>query len=333
MGTADVTLYAIYSKELTLNFYSGKTGDKETKTVTIYNLSKGTIIAPNLKEWSQTTDKGYTPETWIIGTGEGAGLTSGPGLSVQLRNDRDFYGRYKKEISISYDANGGEGTASEQKGTVTATVKETETEIKGASVKLNNGTAFSLKGYLVDGWRDGPNGTEIVPAGSSVTLDKDTVFYAEWVPETYQITYLLAGGTVTGNPESYTIESSNITLKNPARTGYTFTGWSGTDLSGSNNTDVTIQAGSTGDREYTAHWTVEDYKVTLNGNGGSGGTDLTTYTYGTGISLPTDWTRTGYSFEGWYDTEACDGEKVTEISAADVGDKEYWAKWTDDIGQ
>lgn len=331
MGTADVTLYAIYSKELTLNFYSGKTGDKETKTVTIYNLSKGTIIAPNLKEWSQTTDKGYTPETWIIGTGEGAGLTSGPGLSVQLRNDRDFYGRYKKEISISYDANGGEGTASEQKGTVTATVKETETEIKGASVKLNNGTAFSLKGYLVDGWRDGPNGTEIVPAGSSVTLDKDTVFYAEWVPETYQITYLLAGGTVTGNPESYTIESSNITLKNPARTGYTFTGWSGTDLSGSNNTDVTIQAGSTGDREYTAHWTVEDYKVTLNGNGGSGGTDLTTYTYGTGISLPTDWTRTGYSFEGWYDTEACDGEKVTEISAADVGDKEYWAKWTDDI--
>lgn len=183
----------------------------------------------------------------------------------------------------------------------------------------------------MDGWRDGPNGTEIVPAGSSVTLDKDTVFYAEWVPETYQITYLLAGGTVTGNPESYTIESSNITLKNPARTGYTFTGWSGTDLSGSNNTDVTIQAGSTGDREYTAHWTVEDYKVTLNGNGGSGGTDLTTYTYGTGISLPTDWTRTGYSFEGWYDTEACDGEKVTEISAADVGDKEYWAKWTDDI--
>ena len=97
------------------------------------------------------------------------------------------------------------------------------------------------------------------------------------------------------------------------------------------DTDVTIQAGSTGDREYTAHWTVEDYKVTLNGNGGSGGTDLTTYTYGTGISLPTDWTRTGYSFEGWYDTEACDGEKVTEISAADVGDKEYWAKWTDDI--
>ena len=329
MGAADVTLYAIYKKTLYYDFYSGKTGDKETRTATIYNNEmKGRAYAPYLKEWSQTTDKGYTPKTWIM---EGSGVSTGQGLYVDLNSDRNFYGRYEKEISISYDANGGEGTAGEQKGTVTATVKETETEIKGASVKLNNGTAFSLKGYLVDGWRDGPNGTEIVPAGSSVTLDKDTVFYAEWVPKTYQITYLLAGGTVTGNPESYTIESSNITLKNPARTGYTFTGWSGTDLSGSNNTDVTIQAGSTGDREYTAHWTVEDYKVTLNGNGGSGGTDLTTYTYGTGISLPTDWTRTGYSFEGWYDTEACDGEKVTEISAADVGDKEYWAKWTDDI--
>lgn len=329
MGAADVTLYAIYKKTLYYDFYSGKTGDKVTETAIIYNTeTKGRATAPYLQEWSQTTDKGYTPVTWIMG---GVGVSSAPGLWVELNSDRNFYGRYEKDISISYDANGGEGTASEQKGTVTATVKETETEIKGASVKLNNGTAFSLKGYLVDGWRDGLNGTEIVPAGSSVTLDKDTVFYAEWVPETYQITYLLAGGTVTGNPESYTIESSNITLKNPARTGYTFTGWSGTDLSGSNNTDVTIQAGSTGDREYTAHWTVEDYKVTLNGNGGSGGTDLTTYTYGTGISLPTDWTRTGYSFEGWYDTEACDGEKVTEISAADVGDKEYWAKWTDDI--
>lgn len=329
MGAADVTLYAIYKKTLYYDFYSGKTGDKVTETAIIYNTeTKGRATAPYLQEWSQTTDKGYTPVTWIMG---GVGVSSAPGLWVELNSDRNFYGRYEKDISISYDANGGEGTASEQKGIVTATVKETETEIKGASVKLNNGTAFSLKGYLVDGWRDGPNGTEIVPAGSSVTLDKDTVFYAEWVPETYQITYLLAGGTVTGNPESYTIESSNITLKNPARTGYTFTGWSGTDLSGSNNTDVTIQAGSTGDREYTAHWTVEDYKVTLNGNGGSGGTDLTTYTYGTGISLPTDWTRTGYSFEGWYDTEACDGEKVTEISAADVGDKEYWAKWTDDI--
>ncbi len=329
MGADDVTLYAIYKKTLYYDFYSGKTGDKVTETAIIYNTeTKGRATAPYLQEWSQTTDKGYTPVTWIMG---GVGVSSAPGLWVELNSDRNFYGRYEKDISISYDANGGEGTASEQKGTVTATVKETETEIKGASVKLNNGTAFSLKGYLVDGWRDGPNGTEIVPAGSSVTLDKDTVFYAEWVPETYQITYLLVGGTVTGNPESYTIESSNITLKNPARTGYTFTGWSGTDLSGSNNTDVTIQAGSTGDREYTAHWTVEDYKVTLNGNGGSGGTDLTTYTYGTGISLPTDWTRTGYSFEGWYGTEACDGEKVTEISAADVGDKEYWAKWTDDI--
>ncbi len=329
MGADDVTLYAIYKKTLYYDFYSGKTGDKETRTATIYNNEmKGRAYAPYLKEWSQTTDKGYTPKTWIMG---GSGVSTGQGLYVDLNSDRNFYGRYEKEISISYDANGGEGTAGEQKGTVTATVKETETEIKGASVKLNNGTAFNLKGYLVNGWRDGPNGTEIVPAGSSVTLDKDTVFYAEWVPETFQITYLLDGGTVAGNPKSYTIESSNITLKNPTRTGYTFTGWSGTDLSGSNNKDVTIQAGSTGDREYTAHWTAVDYIVKLNGKGGSGGTDLTTYTYGTEVSLPTDWKRTGYSFEGWYDNEACDGEKVTEISTTDVGNKEYWAKWTDDI--
>jgi len=70
------------------------------------------------------------------------------------------------------------------------------------------------------------------------------------------------------------------------------------------------------------------YQVTLNGNGGSGGTALTSYTYGTAVALPKDWTRTGYTFAGWYDNEDCTGTAVTEITAEDVADKVYWAKWT-----
>ena len=69
------------------------------------------------------------------------------------------------------------------------------------------------------------------------------------------------------------------------------------------------------------------YEVTLHGNGGSAGTELTDYTEGTGAVLPADWTRDSYLFTGWYDNEALDGEAVTDISATDTGAREYWAKW------
>ena len=73
-------------------------------------------------------------------------------------------------------------------------------------------------------------------------------------PTEYTITYDLAGGTAEGNPDTYTIETRTFTLKNPTKSGYTFTGWSGTGLDGENNMTVTIEKGSTGDRSYTAHW-------------------------------------------------------------------------------
>ena len=73
-------------------------------------------------------------------------------------------------------------------------------------------------------------------------------------PTEYTITYDLAGGTAEGNPDTYTIETVDFTLKNPTKSGYTFTGWSGTGLDGENNMTVTIPTGSTGNRAYTAHW-------------------------------------------------------------------------------
>ena len=73
-------------------------------------------------------------------------------------------------------------------------------------------------------------------------------------PTEYTITYDLAGGTAEGNPDTYTIETRTFTLKNPTKSGYTFTGWSGTGLDGENNMTVTIPTGSTGNRTYTAHW-------------------------------------------------------------------------------
>ena len=79
----------------------------------------------------------------------------------------------------------------------------------------------------------------------------------------------------------------------------------------------------------TVQWTAPTYAVTLNTNGGTiaDGKDVTGYTYGVGATLPTDVTRTGYTFKGWYDNEGLTGDPVTAIGGTGTGNKEYWAKW------
>ena len=79
----------------------------------------------------------------------------------------------------------------------------------------------------------------------------------------------------------------------------------------------------------TVQWTAPTYTVTLHANGGTiaDGKDVTGYTYGVGATLPTDVTRTGYTFKGWYDNEGLTGSPVTAIGNTETGNKEYWAKW------
>ena len=109
---------------------------------------------------------------------------------------------------------------------------------------------------------DGNNGSYFMWLGSDGNLyapgesvpEVVTTLTAQWTVNQYTITYDLAGGTVEGNPDTYTIETVAFTLKNPTKSGYTFTGWSGTGLDGENNMTVTIPTGSTGNRTYTAHW-------------------------------------------------------------------------------
>ena len=107
----------------------------------------------------------------------------------------------------------------------------------------NNGSYFKWLGSDGNLYAPGESVPEVV-----------TTLTAQWTVHQYTITYNLAGGTAEGNPNTYTIETKAFTLKNPTKSGYTFTGWSGTGLDGENNMTVTIPTGSTGNRAYTAHW-------------------------------------------------------------------------------
>ena len=78
----------------------------------------------------------------------------------------------------------------------------------------------------------------------------------------------------------------------------------------------------------TVQWIDPTYAVTLHANGGTiNSGNVTGYTYGAGATLPTDVTRTGYTFKGWYDNENLTGSPVTAIGDTETGNKEYWAKW------
>ena len=148
------------------------------------------------------------------------------------------------------------------------------------------------------------------------------------------VTLDLDGGTLGGSSEDiqiivktgseFTAPASDGMTRPDGNTGSYFMWLDGNGNSyepgGSVPADVT---------ELTVQWTAPTYAVTLNTNGGTiaDGKDVTGYTYGVGATLPTDVTRTGYTFKGWYDNENLTGSPVTAIGGAETGNKEYWAKW------
>ena len=132
----------------------------------------------------------------------------------------------------------------------------------GVGATLPTADDMTYTGHTFKGWYDNESltGSPVTAIGGTEMGNKE--YWAKWEINQYTITYDLAGGTVEGNPDTYTVEMDTFTLKNPTRPGYTFTGWSGTGLDGENNMTVTIPKGSTGERRYTAHWRY---------NGGSSG--------------------------------------------------------------
>lgn len=86
-------------------------------------------------------------------------------------------------------------------------------------------------------------------------------------------------------------------------------------------------------RQYAARHIDTDgfvYAVDLVLNGGtivSGG--VSRYAYGQGTVLPTNITKEGVSFAGWYVASDYSGSPVVQLSAGDRGDKVFYAKWSD----
>ena len=152
----------------------------------------------------------------------------------------------------------------------------------------------------------------------------------------YTITYELNGGAAsTGNPATYTIETATITLAAPTKTGYTFGGWY---ADAAFKTPVPqIAHGSTGNKTLYAKWSGNTYTVTLNANGGTGGTASVTATYNEQMpTLASVATMADFALVGYFDATT-GGTKYynADGTGAHVWDKTsdatLYAQWLSDF--
>ena len=142
--------------------------------------------------------------------------------------------------------------------------------------------------------------------------------------------------TVTINGSEYDAEfGSDMPELNEedvlSKTGYTFDGYFFEPEEGEAvkyyNSDGTsaIIMDRDGDVELVPHFTINQYTITFNSNGGSE-TDAITQDYNSAVSAPTDPTKTGYNFEGWF---ADDGlTEAYAFSTMPAEDITLYAKWT-----
>jgi uncharacterized repeat protein (TIGR02543 family) len=111
----------------------------------------------------------------------------------------------------------------------------------------------------------------------------------------------------------------------PTKSGYSFEGWFADELcSGEEVCDLEIEGGE--NITLYAKWSIKQYTVSYNSNGGSHVGAITGVTYNTTITAPGVPTKTGYIFAGWYKESALI-HSWSFSSDTVISDAMLYAKW------
>lgn len=194
----------------------------------------------------------------------------------------------------------------------------------GQSATIPN-VGFSRTGYTFTGWNTSPDGTGTAyrPNATIQFAAQNITLYAQWKVRSYSVNFDSNGGSaVASQSVKYGSKASRPT--DPTRAGHTFQGWY-TARSGGSKYDFGTAV--TGDVTLYAHWSVNSYTLTFDGNGGKPSEASRTVAYGGQYgSLPTA-TRTGYAFQGWY-TARDGGTKVSPSTTMGAADTTLYARWS-----
>ena len=163
------------------------------------------------------------------------------------------------------------------------------------SVTANYGTGVTVTadkpekiGCTFLGWsKDSGAAVATYAAGSTIEITADTTLYAVWKIPQHTITFNTDGGNeITAITQAY---GSSITApENPTKEGYTFARWDKAIPATMPNKDLTI----------TALWTVNQYTITFNTDGGNDIAPIT-QAYNTSVTKPANPTKEGYTFACW----------------------------------
>jgi len=184
-------------------------------------------------------------------------------------------------------------------------------------------------GYNFGGWwtEIGGTGTEFT---ASTTVTEDITVYAHWsVAPVYTVTYNSQNGTAIDAQHVTSPAGSVGTLPAPPTyTGYNFGGW----YTGTGGTGTAFTAGTavTADITVYAKWNSYSYIVTFDKQGGTG-TSPSSKTVAspttTVVTLPTQPTRAGYTFAGWWTGVGGSGTEftATTVVTANMTVYAYWS--------
>ena len=139
-------------------------------------------------------------------------------------------------------------------------------------------------GYDFVGWFNGMS--EFTFPTTMPTTDVELV--AHWTPHAYTLTFVFDNGEENAVSQ-VNFEAAVAAPEDPEKEGYTFAGWD-------NVVPATMPASNL---TFTATWTPNNYTIFFNTNGGSN-VDNITQAYGSSVAAPTEPTREGYDFTGWF---------------------------------
>ena len=251
--------------------------------VTSYTYGVGATL-PTADDMTYT---GHTFKGWY----DNEGLTGSPVTAIgnTETGNKEYWAKWEiNQYTITFDTDGGSA--------VVPITQDYGTDITAPA-------APTKTGYTFMGWN---------PALPATMPAEDMTLTAQWRINQYTITFDTDGGSAVA-PITQDYGTAINAPAAPTKTGYTFMGWEPEIPATMPAEDMTI----------TAKWSINQYTVTFDTDGGSA-VDAQTVAYGEKAKTPADPTKTGYTFAGW---EL--GGNAYDFAASVTEDMTLTAKWKD----
>ncbi|EKM9528590.1 InlB B-repeat-containing protein [Listeria monocytogenes] len=162
--------------------------------------------------------------------------------------------------------------------------------------KINEPTKPVKDGYTFIGWYDAETGGKKWDFANDLMPGKNVTLYARFASKTYPMTFDNDGVTTTETVDYDGLAEEPTT---PTKAGYTFDGWYDAETGGK-KWDFAQDKMPANPVTLYARFTMNNYIATFNNDGT---TTTQTVDYQEALTEPTEPTKDGYTFEGWYDAQ------------------------------